>query len=209
MSPLRPQAVLELKRRSDRADGGGLIVRDRAWDSSLLVSERIEFDGGKGFIKLALDRGLPVVPVVAAGGQETTLFATRGESAAGGHRLGQADAGGGIAGRVRAALRHLAGLPGTPAPSGEDHRRSERRSTSLSASNQNPSPKGSISSRPKPSATQPEPTNEPSGGERAPRTLPRPPRHWFAEPRSPRGAPRGGACASPRPHTAPGGCTSS
>jgi hypothetical protein len=83
MSPLRSQAVLELKRRSDRADGGGLIVRDRAWDSSLLVSERIEFDGGKGFIKLALDRGLPVVPVVAAGGQETTLFATRGESAAG------------------------------------------------------------------------------------------------------------------------------
>jgi 1-acyl-sn-glycerol-3-phosphate acyltransferase len=45
-------------------------------------SDRIEFAGRKGFIRLALERGVPVVPVVAIGGQETALFATRGERAA-------------------------------------------------------------------------------------------------------------------------------
>jgi 1-acyl-sn-glycerol-3-phosphate acyltransferase len=45
-------------------------------------SDQIEFAGRKGFIKLALDRGVPIVPVVAIGGQETALFATRGERAA-------------------------------------------------------------------------------------------------------------------------------
>ncbi|MGE5617520.1 MAG: 1-acyl-sn-glycerol-3-phosphate acyltransferase, partial [Candidatus Woesearchaeota archaeon] len=42
-------------------------------------SDRIEFAGRKGFIRLALDRGVPIVPVVAIGGQETALFASRGE----------------------------------------------------------------------------------------------------------------------------------
>jgi 1-acyl-sn-glycerol-3-phosphate acyltransferase len=45
-------------------------------------SDRIEFAGRTGFIKLALERGVPIVPVVAIGGQETALFATRGERAA-------------------------------------------------------------------------------------------------------------------------------
>jgi 1-acyl-sn-glycerol-3-phosphate acyltransferase len=45
-------------------------------------SDRIEFAGRKGFIKLAFERGVPIVPVVAIGGQETALFATRGERAA-------------------------------------------------------------------------------------------------------------------------------
>ena len=45
-------------------------------------SDRIEFAGRKGFIRLALERGVPIVPVVAIGGQETALFATRGERAA-------------------------------------------------------------------------------------------------------------------------------
>jgi 1-acyl-sn-glycerol-3-phosphate acyltransferase len=45
-------------------------------------SDRIEFGGRTGFIKLALERDVPIVPVVAIGGQETALFATRGERAA-------------------------------------------------------------------------------------------------------------------------------
>ena len=45
-------------------------------------SDRIEFGGRKGFIKLAIERGVPIVPVVAVGGQETALFLTRGERAA-------------------------------------------------------------------------------------------------------------------------------
>jgi 1-acyl-sn-glycerol-3-phosphate acyltransferase len=45
-------------------------------------SDQVEFAGRKGFIKLALERRVPIVPVVAIGGQETALFATRGEHVA-------------------------------------------------------------------------------------------------------------------------------
>ncbi len=42
-------------------------------------SDRIEFGGRKGFVRLALNQDVPVVPVVSIGGQETALFLTRGE----------------------------------------------------------------------------------------------------------------------------------
>src|SRR3954471_9984560 len=42
-------------------------------------SDRIEFGGRKGFIRLVLETGVPIVPVVAVGGQETALFVIRGE----------------------------------------------------------------------------------------------------------------------------------
>src|SRR3954449_7255084 len=45
-------------------------------------SDQIEFGGRQGFIKLALEENVPIVPVVAIGGQETALFLTRGERAA-------------------------------------------------------------------------------------------------------------------------------
>lgn len=45
-------------------------------------SDRIEFAGRRGFVRLALERAVPLVPVVAIGGQETALFLTRGERAA-------------------------------------------------------------------------------------------------------------------------------
>ena len=45
-------------------------------------SDQVEFGGRKGFIRLALEEGVPIVPVVAIGGQETALFVTRGQRAA-------------------------------------------------------------------------------------------------------------------------------
>jgi 1-acyl-sn-glycerol-3-phosphate acyltransferase len=45
-------------------------------------SDRIEFGGRQGFIKLALEANVPIVPVVSIGGQETGLFLTRGQRAA-------------------------------------------------------------------------------------------------------------------------------
>jgi 1-acyl-sn-glycerol-3-phosphate acyltransferase len=39
----------------------------------------IEFGGRSGFVRLALANDVPIVPVVAIGGQETALFMTRGE----------------------------------------------------------------------------------------------------------------------------------
>jgi 1-acyl-sn-glycerol-3-phosphate acyltransferase len=44
-----------------------------SWESS-----SVEFDGRSGFVRMALEQGTPVVPVVAIGGQETALFLGRG-----------------------------------------------------------------------------------------------------------------------------------
>lgn len=45
-------------------------------------SRRVDFDGRKGFIRLALSQDVPLVPVVSIGGQETALFLSRGEGLA-------------------------------------------------------------------------------------------------------------------------------
>ncbi|HEY2435871.1 MAG TPA: 1-acyl-sn-glycerol-3-phosphate acyltransferase [Solirubrobacteraceae bacterium] len=54
--------------------GGDYEVHRPSWESG-----KVDFGGRKGFIQLALDRDVPVVPVVSIGGQETALFLTRGE----------------------------------------------------------------------------------------------------------------------------------
>ena len=54
--------------------GGDYEVHRPTWQAA-----RVDFGGRKGFIRLALDKGVPIVPVVAVGGQETALFLSRGE----------------------------------------------------------------------------------------------------------------------------------
>ena len=51
--------------------------------------DEIDFAGRKGFIRLALDAGVPIVPVVSIGGQETALFLSRGARLARTLRLDQ------------------------------------------------------------------------------------------------------------------------
>jgi 1-acyl-sn-glycerol-3-phosphate acyltransferase len=54
--------------------GGDWEVHRPSWESS-----KIDFQGRRGFVKLALNADVPIVPVVAIGGQETALFLSRGE----------------------------------------------------------------------------------------------------------------------------------
>ncbi len=54
--------------------GGDYEVHRPSWESA-----KVDFGGRKGWIRLALDKDVPIVPVVALGGQETALFLTRGE----------------------------------------------------------------------------------------------------------------------------------
>jgi len=42
-------------------------------------STRIDFGGRAGFVRIAVEAGVPIVPVVSIGGQETALFLGRGE----------------------------------------------------------------------------------------------------------------------------------
>jgi 1-acyl-sn-glycerol-3-phosphate acyltransferase len=54
--------------------GGDYEVHRPIWES-----RRIDFGGRKGFLRLALEEEVPIVPVVSIGGQETALFLSRGE----------------------------------------------------------------------------------------------------------------------------------
>jgi 1-acyl-sn-glycerol-3-phosphate acyltransferase len=57
--------------------GGDYEVHRPSWESGT-----VDFGGRKGFIRLAKQRGVPIVPVVSVGGQETAFFLTRGEGLA-------------------------------------------------------------------------------------------------------------------------------
>jgi 1-acyl-sn-glycerol-3-phosphate acyltransferase len=54
--------------------GGDYEVHRPIWDSA-----KVDFDRRKGWIRLALSKNVPIVPVVSIGGQETALFLSRGE----------------------------------------------------------------------------------------------------------------------------------
>ncbi|MGH2942361.1 MAG: lysophospholipid acyltransferase family protein [Solirubrobacteraceae bacterium] len=55
--------------------GGDHEVHRPSWEGGT-----VSFDGRRGFVRLALEHDVPIVPVVSIGGQETALFISRGES---------------------------------------------------------------------------------------------------------------------------------
>jgi 1-acyl-sn-glycerol-3-phosphate acyltransferase len=57
--------------------GGDYEVHRPVWERN-----RVDFDGRKGWARLALEKDVPIVPVVSIGGQETSLFLSRGETLA-------------------------------------------------------------------------------------------------------------------------------
>jgi 1-acyl-sn-glycerol-3-phosphate acyltransferase len=54
--------------------GGDYEVHRPSWESA-----KIDFNGRKGYVRLALEHDVPIVPIVSLGGQETALFLSRGE----------------------------------------------------------------------------------------------------------------------------------
>jgi 1-acyl-sn-glycerol-3-phosphate acyltransferase len=54
--------------------GGDYEVHRPSWER-----HRIDFNRRMGFLRLALQHNVPIVPVVSIGGQETALFLSRGE----------------------------------------------------------------------------------------------------------------------------------
>jgi 1-acyl-sn-glycerol-3-phosphate acyltransferase len=57
--------------------GGDHEVHRPSWER-----HKVDFDGRTGFIRLALEHDVPIVPVVSVGGQETALFLSRGQGLA-------------------------------------------------------------------------------------------------------------------------------
>src|SRR5205823_11022457 len=57
--------------------GGDYEVHRPTWER-----HKVDFNRRRGFIRLALEQNVPIVPVVSIGGQETALFLTRGQRAA-------------------------------------------------------------------------------------------------------------------------------
>ena len=62
--------------------GGDWEVHRPSWKSGT-----VDFAGRKGFVRLAVEAGVPIVPVVSIGGQETALFLSHGQRLARALRL--------------------------------------------------------------------------------------------------------------------------
>ena len=54
--------------------GGDYEVFRPSWERNV-----VDFGGRKGYVRLARDAGVPIVPVASVGGQETALFLDRGQ----------------------------------------------------------------------------------------------------------------------------------
>lgn len=90
---LRPfGAIAASREHAARALAAGAAVLvypggDREAHRPFWERNRVDLAGRKGFVALALGRGVPIVPVVAIGGQETALFLGRGDRLARALRL--------------------------------------------------------------------------------------------------------------------------
>jgi 1-acyl-sn-glycerol-3-phosphate acyltransferase len=73
-SPANAQKALDSGAALLVYPGGDYEVHRPSWESA-----RVDFNGRKGYIRLALENNVPIVPVVSLGGQETALFLSRGE----------------------------------------------------------------------------------------------------------------------------------
>jgi 1-acyl-sn-glycerol-3-phosphate acyltransferase len=54
--------------------GGDYEVFRPSWER-----HKVDFGGRKGYVRLARDAGVPIVPIASVGGQETALFLDRGQ----------------------------------------------------------------------------------------------------------------------------------
>lgn len=70
----------ENAQRALDADAALLVYPGGDWEVHRPTWERnkVDFAGRKGFVRLALDAEVPIVPVVSIGGQETALFLSHG-----------------------------------------------------------------------------------------------------------------------------------
>jgi 1-acyl-sn-glycerol-3-phosphate acyltransferase len=86
--PANPE---NMKRALDR-DAALLVYPGGDWETyrPSWESSKIDFAGRKGFARLALEFGVPIIPVVSIGGQETALFLGQGHRLARLMRLDQA-----------------------------------------------------------------------------------------------------------------------
>ena len=73
-SPANAEKALETGAALLVYPGGDYETHRPTWESG-----KVDFDGRKGFIRLAIEKAVPIVPVVSIGGQETALFLSRGE----------------------------------------------------------------------------------------------------------------------------------
>jgi 1-acyl-sn-glycerol-3-phosphate acyltransferase len=76
-SPANAQKALESGAALLVYPGGDYEAHRPSW-----LRNKVDFGGRRGFIRLALEQNVPIVPVVSIGGQETALFLTRGEGLA-------------------------------------------------------------------------------------------------------------------------------
>jgi 1-acyl-sn-glycerol-3-phosphate acyltransferase len=84
-SPANARAALVASAAVLVYPGGDYETHRPSWASGV-----VDFDHREGFLKLAHELDVPLVPVVSIGGQETALFLTRGEGLAHALRLDRA-----------------------------------------------------------------------------------------------------------------------